>query len=74
MKRAERESIQLIQLNFGENGAVTGLETVQVRSENINGRLEFVEIPDTTEIHEANLVCLAMGFVGPESSSLVKEL
>ena len=59
---------------IGENGAVTGLETVQVRSENINGRLEFVEIPDTAEIHKANLVCLAMGFVGPESSSLVKEL
>ena len=59
---------------LGENGAVTGLETIQVKRENIDGRLEFVEIPDTTEIHKANLVCLAMGFVGPDSSSLVTEL
>ena len=59
---------------LGENGAVTGLETIQVKQENIDGRLDFVEIPGTTEIHKANLVCLAMGFVGPDSSSLVTEL
>ena len=52
---------------------MNGLETVQVKGESIDGRLEFIEIPGTKEIHKADLVCLAMGFVGPESSSLVIE-
>ena len=58
----------------GEDGHVTGLETVQVEQEYVEGRLEFTEVAGTKEIHEANLVCLAMGFVGPESTSLVSEL
>ena len=59
---------------IGNAGVVTGLETVQVKNEVIDGRPTFIEIPDTKEIHDADLVCLAMGFVGPDATSLVKQL
>jgi len=58
---------------LGQQGKVSGLETISVKQEIKDGRMEFIEIPDTTEIHEADLVCLAMGFIGPEINSLVEE-
>ncbi len=30
-----------------------------------NGRMKFVEIPGTEKVYPAELVLLAMGFVGP---------
>ena len=58
---------------LGEQGNVSGLETVSVKQEMTDGRMEFIEIPETTEIHKADLVCLAMGFIGPDVRNLAEE-
>lgn len=51
-----------------ENGAVKGLEVVRVRwAKDSNGRFQMEEIKGSEEILEADLVFLAMGFLGPES-------
>lgn len=51
-----------------ENGVVKGLEVVQVCWEkDSGGRLQFKEVEGSEKIFEADLVLLAMGFLGPES-------
>ena len=53
-----------------ENGVVKGIEVVRVRWEkDETGKFQFKEIEGTEEIIEADLVFLAMGFLGPESVS-----
>ncbi|MFO0908729.1 MAG: glutamate synthase subunit beta [Isosphaeraceae bacterium] len=59
---------------LGENGRVTGLETVQVEMKLENGRMAFVEVPGTEKIYQADLVLLAMGFVGPERKGMLEQL
>jgi glutamate synthase (NADPH) small chain len=54
----------------GKNGKVTGLEAHEVKM--VNGRFEKVEGTDFTL--EADLVLLAMGFVGPEKPGLLTDL
>ncbi|CAL8462475.1 g2008 [Coccomyxa elongata] len=51
-------------------GRVVGIEIVQVRWEPVEGggRPNLVEVPDSSEILEADLVLLAMGFLGPEAT------
>ena len=39
-----------------------------------NGRPRFVEIPGTAKVYPADLVLLAMGFVGPEKEGLLEQL
>ncbi|MGH8219502.1 MAG: glutamate synthase subunit beta [Steroidobacteraceae bacterium] len=52
-------------------GPVRELETVQVRWErNADGRLAPVEVPGSEERQPAQLVLLAMGFLGPEQGML----
>ncbi|URE31654.1 Glutamate synthase [Musa troglodytarum] len=52
-----------------ENGVVKGLEVVQVCWEkDSGGRLQFKEVEGSEKIFEADLVLLAMGFLGPESA------
>ncbi|CAL9116276.1 unnamed protein product [Musa textilis] len=52
-----------------DDGAVEGLEMVRVRWERDgSGKLQFEEIKGSEEIIEADLVLLAMGFLGPEST------
>ncbi|KAG5050369.1 hypothetical protein JHK85_011472 [Glycine max] len=52
-----------------ENGVVKGLEVIRVRWEkDETGRFQFKEIEGSEEIIEADLVLLAMGFLGPEST------
>ena len=54
-------------------GEVTALHTVQIRWEkDENGRFKPVELPGTEKVIEADLVLLAMGFVGPENQLLHK--
>ena len=53
-----------------EDGNVAGLDIVEVRFE--AGR--FVEVEGTEKHIPAQLVLLAMGFVGPEKAGLVEEL
>lgn len=55
-----------------ENGVVKGLEVVRVKWEkDANGRFQFKEVEGTEEMIEADLVLLAMGFLGPESVSIL---
>ncbi|XP_029149773.1 glutamate synthase [NADH], amyloplastic isoform X3 [Arachis hypogaea] len=50
-----------------ENGVVKGLEVVRVCWEkDQTGKFQFKEIEGTEEIIQADLVLLAMGFLGPE--------
>jgi len=58
----------------GENARVCALETIQVEPKTNNGRLEFVEMPGTERVYPAELVLLAMGFVGPEKNGLIEQL
>ena len=59
---------------LGEGGRVTALETVRVELKAENGRMQFVEIPGTEHIYPADLVLLAMGFVGPERAGMLEQL
>ena len=59
----------------GEKGRVMALETVTVAWKEEDGRpVRFEEIPGTAKIWPADLVLLALGFVGPESDPLVAQL
>ncbi|XP_039061967.1 glutamate synthase 1 [NADH], chloroplastic isoform X3 [Hibiscus syriacus] len=52
-----------------ENGTVKGLEVIRVRWEkDASGKFQFKEVEGSEEIIEADLVLLAMGFLGPEST------
>jgi glutamate synthase (NADPH/NADH) len=51
-----------------ENGKVKALEVVRVKWEKVDGRFQFKEIEGSQEIIEADLVLLAMGFLGPEAA------
>ncbi len=48
-------------------GNVKGIKTVRVRWTKQDGRMNMEEIPGSEQIIEADLVFLAMGFLGPES-------
>lgn len=50
-----------------ENGVVKGLEVVCVQwEEDASGKSQYKEIEGSEEMIEADLVLLAMGFLGPE--------
>ncbi|XP_011076008.1 glutamate synthase 1 [NADH], chloroplastic isoform X1 [Sesamum indicum] len=52
-----------------ENGVVKGLEVVHVNWEkDASGRFQFKEVEGSEEIIGADLVLLAMGFLGPEET------
>ena len=57
----------------GEDGRVTALETVRVELKFEEGRSKFVEIPGTEKVYPADLVLLAMGFVGPERKGMLEQ-
>ncbi len=50
------------------NGRVKALKTVQVKWTIGQGKREMSEVPGTEQIWPADLVLLAMGFLGPETS------
>ena len=50
-----------------DQGQLTGVKTVNVEwSKDDNGRPTFTEIPGSEKVWEADLIFLAMGFLGPE--------
>ncbi|KQK04984.1 glutamate synthase 2 [NADH], chloroplastic isoform X1 [Brachypodium distachyon] len=49
-----------------EDGKVKAVEVVHVEWEKVDGRLQFKEVEGSEETIEADLVLLAMGFLGPE--------
>ncbi|KAH9622260.1 hypothetical protein KSS87_014363 [Heliosperma pusillum] len=52
-----------------ENGNLKGLELVRVQWEkDASGKFQFKEVEGSEEIIEADLVLLAMGFLGPEAN------
>ena len=57
-----------------ENGRVTALETVRVEMKPVDGRMQFLGIPGTEKTYAADLVLLAMGFLGPEKKGLLEQL
>ncbi|HZW31400.1 MAG TPA: glutamate synthase subunit beta, partial [Isosphaeraceae bacterium] len=56
-----------------DHGRVRALETVRVEMKADNGRTQFVEIPGTERVYQAQLVLLAMGFVGPEKKGMLEQ-
>ncbi len=55
-------------------GQVTRLQGANVEARREHGRLSFVRVPGSAFELEADLVLLAMGFVGPERGSLISQL
>ncbi len=56
-----------------ENGHVKAVKSIEVQWTGTNGKIAMSEIPGTEKIWPANLVLLAMGFLGPEET-IVKQL
>jgi glutamate synthase (NADPH/NADH) small chain len=57
------------------NGHVRGLRTVKVEwIKDENGRQTFREVPNSETIYPAQLVLLAMGFVGPDKNGAIEQL
>ena len=50
------------------SGNVAGVKSVQVEWTNNNGKFEMTELPETEKLWTADLVLLAMGFLGPEDT------
>ncbi|MCS6771785.1 MAG: glutamate synthase subunit beta [Kiritimatiellae bacterium] len=61
---------------IGENGRVTHLKTVDVRwvPSPGGGPPKMEEVPGSEKIWPAELVLLALGFLGPETDSIVSQL
>lgn len=59
---------------LGESGKVTGLETVDIEwATDASGRMKMQEVPGSAKTWPADLVLLAMGFVGPERGGLIDQ-
>lgn len=60
---------------IGQDGNVSGVQTSEVRwLKGSRGNVGPEEIPDTTKVWPAQLVLLALGFVGPEKEGLLSQL
>ena len=59
---------------IGEDGKITGLECVRVEWKlGDGGKMNLVEVPGSEFTLKADLVLLAMGFVGPRKQGLVEQ-
>lgn len=55
------------------NGRVAGIKTIRVEwTKDDNGRFQMRELPGTEQTFKADLVLLAMGFLGPEDTIIPK--
>jgi glutamate synthase (NADPH/NADH) small chain len=59
---------------IGENGRVKALQATQVEATKQDGRMHFAAVPGSEFEIRADLVLLAMGFVGAEKSQLLADL
>ena len=57
-----------------DNGNIKELHVVGLRMVPAVGRPKFEEIPGTEQVIKADLILLAMGFLGPEKPGLLTEL
>jgi glutamate synthase (NADPH/NADH) small chain len=55
-------------------GRVTTLHAVRIEMVNVNGRTEFKPVPESDFELKADLVLLAMGFLGPETNGMLSKL
>jgi glutamate synthase (NADPH) small chain len=70
----ERDWSVLTKRAIGESGRVTALECVRLEwVKNPDGRFAMREIPDSAFLLKADLVLLAMGFLGPRRPGMVEE-
>lgn len=54
---------------IGENGRITGVNTIQVEwTQSPTGQWSMKEVPGSEKYYPADLVLLAMGFLGPEKT------
>jgi glutamate synthase (NADPH/NADH) small chain len=67
-------SVNTLAFEGDETGRVRALRVVDVESKVVDGRPTFVPVEGTERDLEADLVLLAMGFVGPERSGLIEAL
>src|SRR6202000_1090565 len=71
---AERDWSVLTKRAISENGKITALECVRVEWKlGDGGQMKLVEVPGSTFTLKADLVLLAMGFVGPRKAGLVEQ-
>jgi glutamate synthase (NADPH/NADH) small chain len=56
-----------------ENGHVTGLKTVRLEWDMVDGKRKYREIPDSEKIWPTQLVLIAIGFAGIEPNSLAQK-
>lgn len=70
----DREWSVLTRKAVGENGKVTGLECVRVDWERApDGRMMMKDVPGSGFTLKADLVLLAMGFLGPRRGALLEQ-
>jgi glutamate synthase (NADPH/NADH) small chain len=70
----ERDWAVLTKRALGEHGRVAGLECVRVEwRKGADGRFAMQEIPGTSFILKADLVLLAMGFLGPVKGGMIEQ-
>jgi len=67
-------SIATQRFSGDEQGNVKALHAVTVEAVSQDGRLEFRQVPGSETELKADLVLLAMGFLGPETNGLLSEL
>ncbi len=67
-------SIATERFSGDEAGHVTTLHMNQVAMVNRNGRTEFEPLPGSDQKLRADLVLLAMGFLGPETNGMLQQL
>jgi glutamate synthase (NADPH/NADH) small chain len=58
----------------GENGRVTKLHAVRLAWKRENGRMVMEEMPGSEFALDCDLVLLALGFLGPETGTIVSQL
>ena len=59
---------------FTEDGRVAGVKTYEVEQVSTDSSVTFEKIEGTEKIFPADLVLLALGFTGPETSTLLEDL
>jgi glutamate synthase (NADPH/NADH) small chain len=69
----ERDWSVLTKQAIGQDGRVTALECVRVEWQNTNGRFVMQEVPHSTFTLKADLVLLAMGFLGPRRPGMIEQ-
>jgi glutamate synthase (NADPH/NADH) small chain len=71
---AERDWSVLTKRAVATDGRITGLECVKVEWRlGDGGKMNMVEVPGSEFILKADLVLLAMGFVGPRKAGLIEQ-